>query len=267
MSAGIDIAVGGMLAQNDRLSSISNNVANMNTVGYRSHRMSFSEHLYSKVNTVANLPGDVGNGVRRAGTDTNWKEGALSETGDPGHLAIAGDGMFPVRVNGSDQTMYTRAGDFALTGNPQGSGNFVLMRPDGAMLLDGNESLLTFQTAPHSFTIEQDGRVTATFQDVGTEQVGTLKLRRFGNPDALERKGGGLFSPPSNDPDQAAASELVPPGSAGSGLIRQGHLEESNVDLLSEFTDMIQTQKAYQANAKTISTVSKLEQEALRLKM
>ena len=265
-SVAMFVATGGMKSQSSKIATIGNNIANSTTVGYKSNTMQFTEQFVSLKGTFATGATTYqGNGVQVASTPTDWTDGTTRETDDISHIAIVGDGFLPVSFNGD--TLFSRAGDFQMVETTAGSGQFVLMRPNGSVLQGAATAggavagAVTFDALPSTFQIGNDGTVTASGSNVTNAQIG---LQRFANPDALIRLKGGLFqstvsaAPTSTDP--------LEPGTNGSGTLLQGALEQSNVDLVDEFTEIIITQRAYSANAKTIQTAGEMLQEALNLK-
>jgi len=289
MSSGaFNIAVTGMQAQEKNLTVISNNIANSQTTAFKANTMTFQEVYVSHYGQYANGTHiQFGNGVTSAGVTTDWGTGSIASTGTESNIAITAEGFFLVEYNGS--VYYTRAGDFTLTTNPgydptattdPDDIQYVFMNSNGAILLGGSgvnadgtinnvgtTSYVGFETAPSSYSISSDGIVTAQ-PDTVTVKNAQIGLQRFNNPDSLERIDGGLYLPTSltsfNTGSTTALSPTVP-GENGSGTLLQGSLEESNVDLVTQFTSMITTQRAFQANAKVITTENELLQTTLGL--
>lgn len=262
----IHLGADAMLAQSRGLAVIGNNIANSSSTGFKSNMASFAEQMVFQSERFANgRHNEVSNGVTVSGVTTNWANGLMEETGTMSHLAINGEGFLPVQLDGN--TYYTRAGDFTLVETGADTGVYNLVLPSGGMLMGGTAANnvvtlggpVTFTGLPDSFRIDASG-VVAEGATVANAAIG---LQRFGNPDAMERRDFGLY----NAPESAAAVNAGPtvPGTGGSGQLRQGVLERSNVDLVGEFTDLIITQRAFQANARTISTANDMLQEVLNL--
>jgi flagellar hook protein FlgE len=266
MSSLLNIGASGLLSQNSQLNVIGNNIANSDTTGYKTSNVSFAESFYNVMGRAGNgILNQSGQGVHVAGTLSDWSTGASTETGVVTNLAITGSGFFPVELNGD--TYYTRNGAFSwsdyslLSGGAQTG--YALTLPNGAALTDVNQDVLLFDTIPTSMVIAADGTITVTDATI-TQGTGSLGLMMFSNPDGLERSEAGLFAA------HAAAGPLsatpLTPGSQGSGSLRQGELEMSNVDLVTEFTALISAQRAFQANSRTITTADELLQEIVNLK-
>jgi len=266
MSSLLNIGASGLLAQNTQLNAIGNNIANSGTTGYKASSVSFAESFYNIKGREANgILNQSGQGVQVAGMQSNWTTGASTETGIATNLTIIGNGFFPVQLGGS--TYYTRNGSFSWTDYSQLSGGaqtgYAMTLSNGAALTDISETVLLFDAIPTSLVISPDGTITATDANL-TQGSGNLGLMVFSNPDGLERIEAGLFA------GSAAAGPLtaapVTPGSQSSGGLRQGELEMSNVDLVTEFTSLITAQRAFQANSRTITTADELLQEIVNLK-
>jgi flagellar hook protein FlgE len=261
----LNIGASGLLAQTSQLDSIGNNIANSSTAGYKATHMSFAESFYNVSGREANgVVNQGGQGVRVAGALGDWSSGASQDTGIATNLSIMGDGFLPVLSGG--ETLFTRNGSFAWTDYSLLSGGaqtgYALALPNGAALQDVNQDLILFDAIPTSMDIDSTGAITVTDATI-TQGSGALGLQLFGNPDALVHTEGGLFQ---QSADAIPSSTLVTPGTNGSGGLRQGQLELSNVDLVTEFTGMIAAQRAFQANSRTITTADELLQEIMGLK-
>lgn len=258
-----------MLAQSLKLSVIGNNIANSNTVGYKSRRVVFSdrEGFYVGPTWQNGLRANIGRGVDITAGSSDWTNGVIGVTNADTHLAISGGGMLPVDVNG--ETLYTRSGDFSMVETGTGTNEYVLMRPDGSLLMGGTLSgddvtlagAVTFTGAPTAIRISQDGVIEADNATVTNSQIG---LQRFVNPDALTQVGMGVYA--TTDAAGIASTNPGKPGSDSTGEIIQGALEQSNVDLVNEFSELILTQRAFQANSRTITTANEMLQEVLNIK-
>jgi len=266
ISIAMNAAVSGMRAQSTRFLHIGNNIANSSTTGYKSNDALFSETVSSIIggNSANNLKLQSGNGVEAIASDGDFSHGQIQIDGDPAHVAIRGDGFFPVRIGNDSNNFVSRAGDFSIVEDSQNAGQYILMRPDGSVLQGTTNagdplgaapgSDVRFTDEPLSFEIKADGSISATFAtgSTGAVQNGNIGLKRFLNPDTLNRLSGQNFE--ITDSTVPLSTNLEVPGStSGVGQVVQRALEQSNVDLTTEFTKMIVTQRNFQANAKTIT--------------
>lgn len=283
MSSSLSIGVSGMMAQSRKMDVISNNIANSSTLAFKSQWVQFSEQFVAQGYQTNN--GNIiqgGSGVELSSVNTDWSTGDVQITNDPTDLMIAGDGFLPVAFNG--EVYYTRAGDFSLVANPSGDGSFVMMRPDGSMLI-GFDALgsapdpanvvsfissdLTNLIAPSSFTVGSDGVISAKPDSASSNPYivvnhGQLGVQRFNNMDSLMKASGGLYQPTAAT--SFASNFPVEPGTEASGTISQGALEGSNTDLIVEFADMITCQRFFQASSKVITTADEMLQTVMGLK-
>jgi flagellar hook protein FlgE len=262
----LHIGASGLLAHNAQLNSIGNNIANSSTTGYKASRVSFAESFYQAGSREPNgTVNAFGQGVNTAGVTNDWSTGAADETGVETHLAIGGNGFLPVRL-GAD-SLYTRNGSFAWADYSvlsEGAGTgYVLALPSGAMLLDSTQQLLRFDAKPTAMTIGANGKIQVSDAAIveGSDQLG---LQLFTNPNALLPVEGGLYEQSADASPLTAAP--VTPGTQGAGPLRQGSLETSNVDLVTEFTSMISAQRAFQASSRSVTTADELLQEIMNLK-
>ena len=256
---------------------IGNDVANVNTPGFKQSDVTFRETLVQSLRTPAvGSPGQqIGLGTQIGGITRNFGGGALVQTDQEAHMGISGDGFYVVADPGAaaDDVYYTRAGDFLRDFNPN-TGETFLINPGGKRLLgvlDPNPdatNLLAANLVPivlpqntDAFSVGLNGIVTASVN--GVEQtVGMVPVARFSNNTGLNSIGNNLYR-------GTAAANALPftnPGADGAGQIFQGYLENSNVDLAREFTEMILTQRGFQANSRTITTSDEMLQEVLTLK-
>jgi flagellar basal-body rod protein FlgG len=242
------IAATGMSAQQLNVEVIANNIANINTTGFKRARAEFTDLLYQteRLQGVSNRGRDatvpegaqVGLGVRTAAIRNLNIQGALISTGNKLDLAISGRGWFQA-VGADGQTVYSRDGSFSVNGAGQ------VVTADGYMLVP---NLQVPQNAA-SIDISQSGLVTATIAgQTAPQQIGQLTLATFPNESGLELLGSNLAR------ETAASGQAVTgvPGDVGYGTIKQGYLENSNVDPVKEITDLISAQRAYEMNSKII---------------
>ncbi|MBI1832809.1 MAG: flagellar basal-body rod protein FlgG, partial [Planctomycetes bacterium] len=234
----------GMAAQQLVLDNTANNLANLNTNGFKRSQVDFQDLIY----TTLRRPGDqsvqnqpiptgiqIGNGVRVAGTTRLFTVGAVESTGNNFDIAIQGDGFFQI-TNPGGGVRYTRDGSF----RPNASGQLVTT--DGFFL----EPRISLPTDTISISVAIDGTINATTSGNPTQPttVERLTLVRFANPAGLSGEGSNLFTetPASGTPQTAS------PGQNGTGILRGGYLERSNVEVVTELVNMIQAQRAYEFN-------------------
>ncbi|MGD0564867.1 MAG: flagellar basal-body rod protein FlgG [Roseiarcus sp.] len=248
------IAATGMNAQEQNLEVIANNIANLNTTGFKRSRAEFTDLIYQTERVMgvssrgrdATVPegAQVGLGVRTAAVRTLQIQGALTNTGNSLDLAINGRGWFQVTTPSGD-TVYTRDGAF----NTNATGQLVTA--DGYTV---TPPVLIPQTAT-SVTVSQTGLVTATIPgQTAPQSLGQLTLANFINEAGLQALGNNLFQ-------QTAASgqpQVGVPGDTAFGVLQQGYLEASNVDPVSEITNLIGAQRAYEMNSKVIQAADQM---------
>lgn len=248
-------AASGMLAQQLNVDTISNNLANVNTPGFKKSQVQFEDMLYQTIRApqqvgtgqdariVAGL--DVGLGVRPVATVRDFSLGNIQTTGNPTDLAIRGAGFFQVQDAG--QTFYTRAGNFSLDAN----GN--LTTPDGYRVLDTSGHPIQLNVSSGTldhYEVGQDGTVTMITTSGARQSAGQIGLVSFANPDGLEAVGQNLYqtSVASGTPKVGA------PGSGSLGMIASGSLETSNVQVVEEMVNLIVAQRAYEINSKAVQS-------------
>ena len=247
MTQSLWIAKTGLDAQQTRMSVVANNLANVNTTGFKQGRASFEDLLYQNVrqpganNTAATtLPSGVtiGTGVRVVSTEKMFTQGSVINTDRSLDVMINGRGFFEIeRPDGSPA--YTRDGSFQL--NEQGQ----LVTSSGALVAGG----VTIPADAQSITVGEDGTVSVT-QAGTTSTVGNLNISDFPNPGGLQPIGQNLFI----ETVSSGTATSGTPGQAGLGTLNSGSLEGSNVNVVSELVSMIETQRAYEMNSKAIST-------------
>ncbi|MBS1799410.1 MAG: flagellar basal-body rod protein FlgG [Acidobacteria bacterium] len=240
-------AASGMSAQQSNLDTVANNLANSATAGFRRRRLQFEDMIYqnmitpgspeSQQTTAAGL--QIGLGTRSAATEMVMTQGDFNQTGNNLDLAIQGGGFF--QVTRPDGTIaYTRAGNFHR--NNQGT----IVTTEGDTVLPS----ITIPSNATDITISQYGVVSAKIPGQTTPaQLGTIQLATFANPGGLNSVGGNLF-----EQTQSSGNAItdVPGGSTGMGTLQQGYLENSNVDVVAEFVQMILAQRAYESNSKVV---------------
>ena len=250
----LKIAATGMAAQQMRVETISNNLANMSTTGYNTRRAEFADLLYQQVTragtinaadgTVLPTGVQLGLGVRAAAVSVNLSQGALSQTGGDLDLAIEGAGFLEVSLP-SGQSAYTRDGAL------KRSGEGLIVTSEGHPVTPE----ITIPDDARSLSINPDGEVYAYFAETAeAELLGQLNLVGFSNAKGLEAVGGNLFL----ETEASGAALVSTPGQDGLGTVRQGYLEDSSVDAVREVTELIEAQRGYELNSKVISAADQM---------
>jgi flagellar basal-body rod protein FlgG len=261
MIRGLYTASTGMNAQQYQLDVISNNIANVNTTGFKQDRAEFQDLMYETLNYTAGSTSDatlnptgidVGLGVRISGIQKSFLSGDLKETGNDLDIAIEGKGFFKVTLP-DGETAYTKNGSFKL----DEEGNIVNGQ---GYLLDPQIVLPTNIT---DISISSTGLITGKNPTTGaTEEFGQITIADFINPAGLNPLGGTLFQ----ETEASGAPLDANPGTDQFGSLRQGMIETSNVKLVNEMVDLITAQRAYEANSKTIMTADRMLETVGRLK-
>jgi flagellar hook protein FlgE len=280
-------AISGLQTFQQEMDVIGNNVANVNTTAFKGARVdladSFSQTLRSSSAGSGGNSGtsamQIGSGVDIQGISNVYTQGALARTGVGTDLAIAGEGFFVVRDTISNNTLVTRAGDFRTDENfylVTNSGMRVQGYSDAALTTPG-DILIDLQGMPStsdpnativSFAIDREGKVNVSLSDGSQFVRGQILMQNFSDPQGLMKEGNNLFSGigAAGPLGGAASPTSAAAGTNGLGTIQAGALELSNVDLANEFTNLITTQRAYQANARVITTSDEMLQELVNLK-
>lgn len=255
-------AASGMEAMQSQIDVIANNMANVNTTGFKKARAEFQDLLYQEVRAPSGQrtrgnPGrpvgvEIGLGTRLVATQKMFTTGDMKQTQNQLDLAIQGDGFFHVRLN-EDQLGFTRAGDFKITAQGQ------IVTSAGHPL----EPPLFVPPETTTITIESDGLVKA-LQPGQTDpvEVGTIELARFANPAGLKSLGEGVMV----ETEASGRAVLGTPGDEGVGTLEQGMLESSNVAVVEEMIDLIAAQRAYEINSRVIKAADEMLAEAAQLR-
>jgi flagellar basal-body rod protein FlgG len=254
-------AASGMRAQEINLDNIANNLANANTVGYKSRRAQFQDLMYQSLlqpgaaagqQTVVPAGLQLGLGTRPSSNEILFTQGAFSETGNPLDMVIQGRGFFQVRQPSGDLA-YTRAGQFQLDKD----GNIVTSNGNAL------EPQITIPADAQQVTIAIDGTVTYTLPNqVASQQAGQIQLANFQNPAGMNSLGNGMYAPTDASGD---ATVGTPGGQEGMGSLLQGYVEQSNVSIVDEFVNLIQAQRGYEANSKVVSAADSMYQQVNQL--
>jgi flagellar hook protein FlgE len=263
--------VSGMRGFQTKLDVIGNNIANVNTVGFKAGRVMFKDILSQSMSgitaPVAGTTGgvnakQVGLGVSVASIDTIHTPGSAMTTNVSTDLRIDGDGFFVVSPTDGGPQYLTRAGNFTLDSNHQ------LVNADGMFVLSADGGAITLDDTVTAFSIAQDGTIISIDQNgIATPTDFKIGVAKVVNPGGLEKIGGSLYRmTPNANPDGALTISAAADLAVGTGSIVSGQLEMSNVDLTNEFTEMIVAQRGFQANSRIITTSDEILQEVVNLK-
>ena len=288
MMRGMYSAISGLEAHQTMLDVTANNLANVDTIGYKGQRTTFDDELSQQI-SAATSPNtfnggsnaeQIGLGVQVGSVDNLMGEGSFQSTGNPLDVAIQGAGFLEVGdgnpqasslTTGTPSTLqYTRAGN--LTTNSQGylitqSGQYVMGQgastdaATGQLSPNGTRQYLKVPTDATNVAIGQNGQITYT-DDTGKQQTaGYLETSTFPNSSGLIRNGGSTWS----ESAASGAPTVTTPGAKGAGTTIGGELEMSNVDMATEFTNMITAERGYQANSKVITTADQMLQTVVNM--
>ncbi len=254
------IAKTGLEAQQTKLDVITNNLANVSTTGFKRSRAVFEDLLYQNVrqpgaqsSQQSNLPSgmQIGTGVRAVATERMFTQGNPQLTGNSKDVMVNGSGFFPVLLPDGTQA-YTRDGSF------QSDANGRLVTSSGYAI----EPAITIPANAEAITVGRDGTVSVKLPGAAAPtQVGSLQLATFVNPAGLESRGENLYV----ETGASGNPNLSVPGTNGSGVLMQGYVESSNVNVVEEMVNMIQTQRAYEINSKAITTSDQMLQKLAQL--
>ena len=283
MMRGMFAAISGLAVHQTMLDVTANNIANVNTIGYKSERTSFEDAL-SQLQKGAASPTatsggpdaeQIGLGVRLGSINNVMTGGAVQTTGNPYDVAIQGDGFFrvvadPTTLGAAGASyMYTRAGNFTTDANGDlvtNDGDYVVgfkFNNLGQPLTGAaNETKITIPPGSQSVTIAQNGTVSVTDSAGTVTKVSVISLATFPNNAGLVRVGGNNWTASNNSGTETANIA----GTNGLGTLTPGAVEMSNVNLAQEFTNMITAERGFQANSRVISTADEMLQELVNLK-
>ncbi|SPP94326.1 flagellar basal-body rod protein FlgG [Bradyrhizobium vignae] len=254
-------AATGMAAQELNVQVISNNIANLRTTGFKKQSAAFQDLIYEHVRrvgaqasdqgTILPVGVDIGGGVKTVGTPRSMTQGTLSQTGNDLDLAISGEGFFKILMpDGTFQ--YTRDGTFQM----DNQGRVVTAQGNPV------QPTITIPQNASGLTVNEQGQVSVTLPGSSTSSIiGTINVTRFINKAGLQPVGSNQFTEtPSSGPPQDGTANTE-----GYGKITQGSLEQANVDVVSEMSDLIAAQRAYEMNAKVISAADQMMQSTTAL--
>ncbi|WP_077621959.1 flagellar basal body rod protein FlgG [Sediminibacillus massiliensis] len=290
--------ISGMKGFQTKLDVVGNNIANVNTSGYKKGRVTFQDMMSQSLSGAegpvqqgGNLlrgginPAQVGLGSQVGSVDNIHTQGNRQTTNRPLDLALEGDGMFVLGENldnesdfnfGQSEMSFSRAGNFYLDNDG------YIVNSDGSYLLGNNQpndpdgvdnlAAISIPEDAESFSIQSNGMVTYVAANGDTIDAGQIRLAKFSNPGGLQKIGSNTFQLTNNagiftdDGVFNGIGDLVEPGQEGSASVVSGALEMSNVDLAEEFTEMITSQRGFQANTRIITTSDEILQELVNLK-
>ena len=258
----LSTAATGMAAQQMNVEVISNNIANMNTIGYKAQRAEFQDLLYQNVERMGSQSSDagtivptgiqVGSGVKPNAVYRLTTQGSMTQTGNQFDVAINGRGYIQVQLP-SGETAYTRAGNLSVNENGQ------MVTADGYTVLPQ----ITIPANATGVTISKAGQVQATIPgQTAPQTVGQMQLATFFNEAGLDAQGGNLFLVSA----ASGAAVVGNPGAIGYGTLQQGYTEASNVDSVTEITNLISAQRAYEMNSKVVNSADQMLQTTSQLK-
>jgi flagellar basal-body rod protein FlgG len=254
------IAKTGLEAQQTNLDVITNNLANVSTNGFKKSRAVFEDLLYQNVrqpgaqsSQQTQLPSgmQIGTGVRTVATERIHTQGKPQQTGNDKDVMINGSGYFQVLLPDGTQA-YTRDGSFQTDANGQlvTASGYVLQPP------------ITVPSNAMSLTVGRDGTVSVTTQGQSAPtQIGSIQVQTFVNPAGLDSRGENLYV----ETGASGTANANTPGTNGAGVLMQGYVETSNVNVVEEMVNMIQTQRAYEINSKAITTSDQMLQKISQL--
>ncbi|MGL1863821.1 MAG: flagellar basal-body rod protein FlgG [Pseudodesulfovibrio sp.] len=252
-------AATGMVAMQTHIDTLSNNLANVNTTGFKKSRAEFEDLMYQTLQIAGtqNQSGgrlpvgmQVGMGVRPVTVHKFFTQGDFKNTGNPLDLAIEGEGFFKVNMNGED--VYTRAGSFKLDN-------------DGKMVTAGGHPVQPEFTVPPetvSVVVTETGHIAALDKDGAALSEADLEVYRFQNPAGLTAAGRNFY----RESEASGSGVAGTPGDENYGTIAQGFLEGSNVEMVDEMVGLIVGQRAYEVNSKAITTADGMLQTAINIK-
>ena len=291
-------AVSALQAQQQYMDVVSNNLANVDTVGFKATQGVFADALSQTLQSYnGGSQVQVGLGVKLASAMPSFTQGAMQNTGVPTDMAISGNGFFvlqqPVTAPAVGQYTYTRAGAFTVdqsgylvdpsgyrlqglqvtdattTPPTYGAAMTALQIPPTVTIMTGTPAAAA-PVAVNSFTIDSSGNVNAIMADNSSLVVGKVSMQGFSNPSALQKIGNSQYLALATAGPLNGSTSATPvynqPGTNGSGTIQAGYLESSNVDIGQEFSNMISAQRGLEANTKVITTADEIMQDLLNIK-
>jgi len=260
--------VAGLKSHQTKMDVIGNNIANVNTTGFKAQRAIFTDVIYQKLASASaptddgaggTNPQQIGLGVSVSTIDTDFNSGSPQSTGYGLDLCLSGDGFFMLKESeDSEEIVYTRLGNFKLDANSNlvnGSGYMVLSSDQDSINCEGYTNV----------SVDKKGVIRGINDSGEEEEIAVIGVANFVNPGGLEKLGNSNYKETANSGEVLTEGDLVV-GENGTGEIVPGYLEMSNVDLAREFTEMITTQRGYQANSRVITVSDTMLEELINLK-
>jgi len=262
-------AASGMTAQQLNVDTISNNLSNVNTVGYKKETTNFKSLLYTnlrgpqeEVTNATTSANQVGHGVRALANSRNYSPGTLQQTENPTDVAIVGEGFFAIDNNG--QEVYTRDGSFRFS-MLEDEGSYALVTSDGYPVLSTEDEsiIIGSEVSVEDLVIGQDGNIYYLDEEGIRMDVAQMKVVQFANRAGLEATGNNLYAatPASGEPLLEIDNDTLT-----KSTLRTGYLEGSNVQIAEEMVNLIIAQRAYEINSTAIKTADDMMQQANQLK-
>lgn len=266
----ISTAVSGLQQFQQRIDVIGNNIANVNTVGYKDARITSSDSFSQTLENAL----QVGTGVNTENVSSIFTQGPLTQTGAPTDMAISGQGFFTVKDTSTGAVYATRDGSFQVNtagylvtsaGLRVQGFNDPTLATRGDMKVDatGAPASATAGASVASYQVDATGKVQVTLSDGTSFTRGQVLLQNFTAPQSLTKEGNNLYS---NLTAAGPLAQTSAPGTNGVGSIQAGSLETSNVDLTAEFSNLIIAQRGFQANSRVVTTSDEVLQEIINLK-
>jgi flagellar basal-body rod protein FlgG len=245
----------GMMAQQSNIDNISNNLANYQSTGFKKSRVSFEDLLYATLETPgAEATGgktQIGMGVRQVGTQKMFTQGQLQQTNNPYDVAVDGEGFFQVDMADGTKA-YTRDGAFKYDGKT----NQIITSSGRPLGIEIPKDVTNIEITP-----EGEIKGTRLNGDGKQETIGQLKLTRFLNANGLQAIGGNLYV---ETPSCGAKTEDIP-GKNGLGVLAQGHLEKSNINIVEEMISIVQAQRSFEMNQKGVQAADEMMRQVNQL--
>jgi len=259
-------AASGMRAQQLNMDTISNNLANVNTTGFKKQKTEFKDLLYTSMKSVSNDPElgepvnlQIGHGVRPVATSRLFTNGNLEKTENPTDVALEGPGFFVVEnPTGNPEQLFTRDGNFKFSVDGD---VMTLVTSQGYTVLSADDDVIEVESTMRNFSISEEGMVTAQDEAGEIVELGQIQIVQFINPEGLQAMGNNFFSQTAN-----SGEPVIEEDESKDTKLYQGFLETSNVQLVDEMVRMIMAQRAYEINSKSIQTADDMMQTVNSLK-
>lgn len=248
------------------LDVIGNNIANVNTVGYKSADVQFADALSQTIGGNAIGPEQIGTGVLTSAITNDYSQGSLTSTGVQTDFALNGPGFFLVKNPSTGETFATQDGEFSVDSNGyliNSAGMRLQGYTDSTHSAIGDLQITSQTSTVQSYAFDSAGNIDIQLTNGTQFTGGQILVQHFTSPEQLTKVGGNLYSGLTA---AGGYSTPVAPGSSGTGTLTSGSLEMSNVDLASQLTSLITTQRAYEANTKVITTSDEILQDLVNLK-